>query len=926
VLYGRDAECERLDALLDRARGGKSDTLLLFGGPGVGKSALLKYVVAGAEGMTVVWAQGVESDSDLAFSGLLELLRPLLGLLERLPVSQASALRVVLAVENAGAVDRFSVGAATLGLLAAAAETEPLLVVVDDVHWLDSASRDALLFAARRLDADRVAVLLSARSEEADCVAGGDVLTLEISGLDAQAAKAVLAGDGSRQIADDVSERLVAATQGNPLALVELPVLLSDTQLAGSEPLDEPLPLGPSLERAFRRRLFELPLQTRQLLLLVAATDSSELGPVLRAAAPLGLAAADLEPAETADLVRIDGDSFSFRHPLLRSAVYYTAAPTDRRRAHRALADALDGYSEAERRAWHLAAAALGPDDGAASALADAAVSARKRGGHAAAASALERAAQLSSSPAERAERMLGAAQDLQFAGRLDQSLQLLDQVLQLTGDALVRSDAKRLRARILSWTGAPAEAHRLWLQEAALIEPIDPARAAAMMAEAAIVSTMTGDVREVVATAEQAYALFQRFGIDDVSAMAVYSNALILSGQAERALPLLDRCQAAFDRSDPLATMTVLIQPLAHGRTWLEQYVQARASLWRTIIAARDAGAAGLLPFPLACLAELEIRTGHWAAAYANATESVRLAEETGQAGELCFSLIVLATIEAGLGHEQDCRTHTARALAGADQLGIGSILVYAASVLGFLELGESRSAHAVVHLERVARLARDFALREPGVIWWAADLIEAYARAGRRTHAQRELAAFDQLAAETQRVWAFATAARCRGLLADEDDFEEAFRDALAWHDRAEMPFERARTELCLGERLRRARRRSEARDPLHHALETFKRLEAAPWAARADAELRATGVTTTHDPRKGAVARRLTPQELQVALCVADGASNREAAAALFVSSKTIEFHLANVYRKLELRSRSELARAIATQQAESVAQSV
>ena len=924
MLFGRDAECGRLDALLDRARAGKSGLLLLSGGPGVGKSALLNHSAQRAEGMTVLWAQGVESESDLAFSGLLELLRPLLGLLERLPGSQAAALRGVLALEVAGTIDRFSVAAATLGMLASAAETAPLLVVVDDVQWLDSASRDALLFAARRLDADRVAVLLSARTEDADGLAGAGVPTLEIAGLDVRAARAVLEGDGSRQIADDVAERLVAATQGNPLALLELPVLLSDSQLAGGEPLDEPLPLGPSLERAFRRRLSDLALQTRQLLLLVAASDSGDLGPVLAAAARFGLAPAGLEPAETADLVRIDGESISFRHPLLRSAAYYAATPAERRRAHRMLAEVLDGDGEAERRAWHLAAAALGPDDDAADALANAAVSARERGGYAAAASALERAAQLSSSPAEGAERLLGAAQDLQFAGRLDQSLRLLDQVRRLTDDAVVRSDAQRLRARILSWTRTPADAHRLWLEQAALIEPIDPGRAAAMMAEAAIVSTMGGDVREIVKTAEQAYALFQRFAIDDVSAPAVYSNALILSGQAKRALPLLDRCQDAFDRSDALSTMPVLLQPIAHGRVWLEQYAQARAALLRTVVAARDAGAAGLLPFPLACLAELEIRTGHWAAAYANANESVRLAEETGQAGELCFSLIVLATVEAGLGHEQDCRAHAALALAGADALGIGSILVYGASVLGFLELGASRSAHAVVHLERVARLARDFALREPGVIWWAADLIEAYVRAGRRTDAQRELDAFDQLARETERVWALATAARCHGLLADEGGFEEAFDDALAWHDHTDMPFERARTELCLGVRLRRARRRSEARDRLHQALEAFERLEAAPWAARASAELRAAGVTT-HSQRAGTLAR-LTPQELQVALRVAAGASNQEAATELFVSPKTIEFHLANVYRKLQLRSRSELARAIAAQQAEATAEAV
>ena len=912
MLFGRGAECDQLDALLESARAGASGTLLIRGDPGVGKSALLRYAVGKADGMAVLATAGVQSESELAFAGLGDLFRARLAEVDRLPDVQAAAIRGVLAL--APATGGLAVGAATLGLLGSLAEASPVLVAVDDLHWLDQASAQALLFAARRLHAEGVVVLLTARAGEPNLFEDAAIAIVEVSGLAPDAARQLLANvvAGRRELDDAVADRLVALAAGNPLALLELPGLLSDEQLLGAARLEQPMPVGVSIERAFTRRLEAVPAATRQWLLIAAANDGGDLGPILRAARQLGLQADALESAEAAGLVSIDGDQLSFQHPLLQSVVYHTAAPAERRRAHVALADALDPAAPGERRGWHLAAATLEPDEEIALLLEEAAAGVRGRAGYAAAAALCERAARLSPGSDARAQRLLSGARDFQFAGQLDRSLALLDEGLELTDDPRFRADAQRLRAHILTWAGSPTDAHRLWVDEVARIEPIDPARAASMLIDAAVVSTMRGNVPEVLEISERACRLAAGTGAgNELLALGVYSNALILDGRAVEALPLLDRCQAAFNELDALPMMPVFTQPLGHSRIWIEHYPQARAVLERTVDAARGAAAIGLLPFPLACLAELEIRTGEWAGAYAHATESLRLADETGQANERCFSLSILAILEAGLGREQDCRTHAEQALIGTRKLGIDSLFVYVASALGLLELSLGRPEQALAKLAPAGQLTRDLGCREPGVVWWAPDLIEALVRAGRRADAERELELFEHEAERTQRTWALATAARCRGLLASNETFEEEFATALAWHARADTPFERARTQLCLGERLRRSRRPTRAREPLRIAREIFGQLDATVWETRAEAELRAAGERPSREHRPRALSA-LTPQELQVALTVARGATNREAAAALFLSPKTIEFHLVNIYRKLKLRSRSELTR--------------
>lgn len=391
--------------------------------------------------------------------------------------------------------------------------------------------------------------------------------------------------------------------------------------------------------------------------------------------------------------------------------------------------------------------------------------------------------------------------------------------------------------------------------------------------------------------------------------------NALILRGDARGAHPLLARARSLFEAGDPLTGAAFFVQVAGHGSVWFEEYAEAREVIARVIEAARRASALGLLPFPLACLSELDFRTGRWVPAYAGGSESVHLAEEVGQLNELSFSLVCLARVEAGQGRQDDCRAHVAKAVEFAEALGIGSILVYAGSVLGLLELGLGRPERAIVHLEQVARLVEGFELGEPAVVQWAPDLIEAYVLTGREEEAKQALARFEHQAEETGRTWALATAARCRGMLEDKTGFRDDFRKALEWHERTSTPFERARTELRLGERLRRVRRLGEAREPLRSALGTFEQLAAAPWAEQARGELAASG-ERQEQPYKGSDLGELTPQELQIAALVAAGATNREAAAALFLSPKTIEFHLGSVYRRLGLRSRTELARLVAS----------
>lgn len=915
MLLDRDEERGRIDRLIDDALAGTSGTLLLRGEAGIGKSELLRYAVERARGMEVLQARGIESEIELPFSVLAQLLRPILSLLPRIPEPQAAALAGALALAPEASGDRFAVSAATLSLLAAAAEERPVLAVVDDAHWLDGSSRDALLFAARRLGAEGIAVLIAAR-ESVDGFPPGAVPEILLGGMPGTEGAALVAINAGPGLTPEVADRLVMATAGNPLALIETPDLLNEQQLHGDEPLPEPLPAGPTVTYAFLQRVSTLPRETRRALVVAAASETGAATEVMAALAHLGVASSALEPAEAVDLVRIEEGEIRFRHPLLRSAVYQAAGPPERRAAHRALGSILDVAKHADRRAWHLARAVAAPDEDVAQALEEAALEARRRSGHAAAGSAFERAAALTPGEQDRARRLLEAARDLHVAGRVDRASDLLDDALTIVENPIVRAEIQHLRARIEMFRGMPRSAHARLVVEAERVAPTDPERAALMFAEAVFPCLMAGRTDLGLETGLRAYAMAEEVGGPSRLAAGVFlAGVLALRGEHAKARELAMKSHELFIALDPLPTIP-LAPPLAAALAWLEEHELGTALLVRAIAAARVIGAAGLLPLLLAQKAEFALRMGSWAAATADASEADALAIDTGQPGLRTYPLAMLAMVEAGQGREAECRAHAQTANEIARAGGIRSILSYTASALGLLSLPAGRPQEAIGHLEPVGELYyRDGAI-DLAAVRWGADLIEAYVRAGRIDDAERALANFSNNAERTGRVWALATAARCRGMLASEGDFDRPFEEAFRWHSRLAMPFEQARTEFCYGERLRRSRRVTEARETLHLALDWFEHLGAAVWAERARTELRASGDRVPRMPATGPP--ELTAQELQVALLVAEGATNREVAAALFLSPKTVEFHLGHVYAKLGVRSRTELARTLPDRQ--------
>jgi DNA-binding CsgD family transcriptional regulator len=906
MLIGRQVECDRLDQLLVEARAGRSAVLVLRGEAGIGKSALCAYAAERA-GMTVLSVRAVETESELPFSGLADLLQPFLGRLDEIPGPQAAALAGALAIGPAVSGERFAACSATLSLLGAAADESAVLAIVDDAQWLDGSSLQALLFAARRLDAERIAFLFALRDGDPTPLDDLAFPELQVRGLDDDAARELLANRGEMSLEAALSDRLLALASGNPLALIEIPRLLTQGQLSGADPIGEELPRSATIERVFLRQAETLPEETRQALVVAAASESGGLEQIAAALRTLDLDEGALEPAQAAGLVSLHGGRLEFRHPLLRTGIYRTAPTLARRAAHQALAG-VEGNEQPDRRAWHLASAAGGRDEAAAEALDRAALAARERGGHAEAAAALERAAALGGEGLKRATRLRRAAEDAWLLGRVDKTRELLDSaLLAADDDASVRVRIQHLRAAIDMWHGAPVAARDLLLAEATAIEERDPERAARLLTDAAWACFMAGDIASGLETAERACAIARGVGGDaQTLAKAVLGIAFVLGGQPRRAVPLLTE----YAKTSPFPDRP--LRPDGQVLTWFEQYDQAREILTKTIDEARGLSALGALPYPLSCLSDLDFRTGRWVAAYAGAAEAVRIADETEQGATLAFALSCLSRVEAALGRADDCRSHAQQALAIAGAR-FGAVVAFTLSALGLLELGLGRTEEAVTHLDALARQVAERGLGEPAVVQWAPDFVEANIRSGHPDAAARTLAEFELQAEKAERTWALATAARCRGLLADDGGFDAEFDRALELHGLTATPFERARTELCLGERLRRARRRAEARAPLRSALETFDRLGAAPWADRTRTELAATGETMgERGPHK---IDQLTPQELQIALIVARGATNKEAGAALFLSPKTVETHLGRVYRKLTVRSRTELAALLA-----------
>jgi DNA-binding CsgD family transcriptional regulator len=889
---------------------------MLRGEPGVGKTALLRYASHRAQDMTVLQAQGLEVEAHLAFSGLADLFRPVVDRLDAIPQPQSAALAGALGLGPAVAGDRFLVCASTLSLLAAAAEDRPVLAFVDDLHWVDVASREALLFAARRLDAENVTMLITRRDWDTAIDSSGlDELT--VAGLDRDAAAELLEELGRPVPVLDL-DRLMEATGGNPLALREL--TSSFTNGPGRAPT------ATTVERAFLRRIGGLPAPTRDGLVVVAS-DSGVRRTILEACALLGLPGGCLQSAEEAGVIQVEGDRIAFTHPLLRSAVYYAAPELTRQRVHRALAETLDetsrpakgpqplGPSSTERRAWQLGAASREPDESVAATLEAAASEARNRSGYAAAAAGLERAARLTPLPQDRIGRLVESARHWHLAGQVDTAAALLDEALELAAPgSRTRAPIQHLRGRIDMSRGRFSVACELLATEATAVAETDSQAAALMLMDASISASTSGAVGRGVELARESWKLAKPVGGHLADAARV-----VLGGLLEAHGEWLDEeeCRRVVDAASSLAQLkppppVVAMSPVV--LIGLEEYDRARTLLDGFHDDARALGAPTILVPVLLLRSDVGFRTGDWIRAYADGAESLRLARDTGQLG--FHSLAFLARIEAARGLEADCRVHALEALDQARRLGIGATQTYARWALGLLALGLGHMSDATAELEQVAGLVEEHEMRHPVEVPWAADLVEAYVRSGRQGDAAKVLTRFETDADRARLPSALAAASRCRGLLRAEGGFAADFEQALAFHDRVPTPFERARTELCYGERLRRSRRRSDARAHLRTALETFERLDADPWATRARSELAATGETVAPKAEDGV--RSLTPQELQLGLIVGRGATNKEAAAALFISPKTVEAHLHRIYVKLGIRSRTELARLLARAQ--------
>jgi DNA-binding CsgD family transcriptional regulator len=911
MIVGRPVERARIDEAVASLREGHGQALLVSGEAGIGKSALLDYAADRAARLQVLRAQGVETERDLAFSGLHELLHPLLAGLHDLPQRQCEALRGALALGPAVG-DRFAVHAGTLTLLAGAAERQPVLVVVDDLQLLDQASLEAVSFAARRLTDDPVALIFGARETEHGFPSLPKVEELCLAGLAVDDAMILLE---DRSLAPSVAAQLVTATGGNPLALIELPSLLDERVLRGDLPLPEPLPTTPSIKRAFRGRHDALPAEARTAVLLAAALGGGDVGPVKRALEAAGIdSGAALEIAEGARLIRLDRSRFAFVHPLARSALYEVASPGERREAHAALADVLVDEDEADRRAWHLGEAAIGPDEDVASVLESSADRALARGGFAAASSALERAAELSESSAGHARRLTAAANAAQLAGAGDRALNLLGQALRATSDETLKAEIQNASGFISFWRG-DLDAAKSMFAEATRLERTDPARAAVIYAELTGPCFMRGDPAGFLEMGERALELSEPDGgFSEFMGVTHWGLALMYSGRVAESRPYLLRGAEIAERNPGALDDPIWPAIAAGALAMLEEEDRGRALLNRLIGEARATSSFGVLTFLLPVLAGIERDAGDWQRAGALAVECVELSRDTGQATNLLNGLNECALLEARRGNEGLCERYAREALELAGKAASLPDSVYAHEALGVLALGLGRAEQAVASLEPVVLDVLERGIGEPQLVGSVPNLIEAYVRVGRTDEATDLLGPFEGLASDSQLAWELAPAARCRGLLASDDEFEAAFLAGLAECERISLPFEQGRIELCLGERLRRAGRRIDARVHLRSALSCFERLGAVSWTERSRSELRASGETIRS--RVAPASREtLTPQELKVALVVAEGLSNREAATALFLSPKTIEAHLGRVYRKLGIRSRSQLARAFA-----------
>ncbi|GLI01036.1 transcriptional regulator [Phytohabitans aurantiacus] len=906
MLFGRTDETHRIDELLTAARQGHSGVLVLRGEAGIGKTALLEYAIGAAPDMRICSIRGWEPERELAFAGLAQFVLPHRHRLDDLPPAQSRALRGAVALGPAESADRFSVYVATLGLLGLLAENAPVLLTVDDAHVLDAPSAEALAFSCRRLVAEGIVVLVASRLPESAAPSAGALLSLPLTRLDEDAAARLVAQRSGLRPHRDLVRQLVRGTGGNPMALLETLNHLSPAQLTGRQPAPGLVPAGTTAALLFERRVATLGAPARAALLLLAASSSARLSAALEAAEIMQIPRDAFDELEAERLVTFDGPLARFSHPLIATAALSAAGPGQRRAAHRVLAAVLISPDQADERAMHLAEATLGTNEKVADALEQVAGVSRARSGYAAAVSALERAAALSEDDSSRARRLYLAAADAQLAGLNARAREMLIAADGLARDVRMRVAVAAGRSRVEAFSGHPALAHRILREAATSLRDEEPVRRAELLTDSAMAALLAGDSRAAMAAAEEA----ERIPADPSASTRLVTRlvrgiTLMHLGRHRDGVLMLSGCAALARRTGPDRPPIEYMLLGAAAMSWTGQHKIGRDMALPLVDELRGGGALGLLPFGLYALGSAEVRAGRIGAAQAAATEAVELAEATGDVLWRYLGLSLLTLVEAIRGDVDACREHGRTALELRQEH--SDYPRDANEAVALLELSLGRYTEAIECLRQgVQHLHPD---ASPDLVDSNRDMIEAYLRSGRElTGAMRQVIA-DHLGPANLAI-DVAVARRLRGLAAAATNIDECFESALKEHVAAAIPFETARTHLAYGERLRRAGRRVDARIQLRLALEMFERLGATVWSERTRQELTATGESIRTRPTALPL-ERLTAQEYQVARAVAHGATNREAASALFLSTKTIEFHLGNVYRKLSVRTRTELA---------------
>jgi len=905
-LRGRRSECESLDRLLEDVRAGRSRVLVLRGDAGVGKTALLEYLVSRASECRIERSAGVESEMELAFSGIHQLCAPMLRHMDKLPAPQRDALGTAFGLEAGADTDRFLVGVALLSLLSEAAEQRPLLCIVDDAQWLDRASAQVLGFVARRLLAESIAMVFAVResSEERDL---GTLPVMVIDGLSDEDAHALLDSATLGRLDDRVRNRIVGESNGNPLALLELPKAMTAAELAGGFGHPDSRPVANRIEQSFLRRVRSLPSDTQRLLLAAAAEPVGDVTTLWRAADLLGLGADAAAPAEADGLIEL-GARVRFRHTLARSAAYRAAGAQERQEIHRALAEVTDPSADSDRRAWHRALAARGPDEMVAHELERSADRAQRRGGVAAAAAFLERAADLTPDPVRRGARALAAAQATFEAGSTSAALALLAAAEICPLDELQSARLLRMRAHIVFAQRRGGEAPALLLDAAKRLEGVHAGLARETYVEALAAEIFVGRLgtHNILRVAEEARAapqapepsrptdllldgLMKRFGEGYRASVAALRRALHafreqeVHGKDGIIRRLWTMCPAAPEPVAPDLWDDALWEELASDVVRL----------------ARDAGALATLPIALSYRAAVHVHTGEFDAAAALIEEGRAITEATGNA-PLRYTSLALA---AWRGEEGPARRMIQAAVREANARGEGRALGLAGYATAVLYNGLGRYDAAFEGAKRACE--HD----DMGFFGWSlAELIESGVRSGARDEAARALKLLDERARAADTDWALGTLARSSALLESGWAADELYREAVERLARCRIVVHLARAHLVYGEWLRRGNRRVNAREHLRTAHEMLSRIGAEAFAERARGELMATGETVRK--RRDETRAVLTAQEALVARLAAEGRTNPEIGTQLYISPRTAEYHLRKVFAKLGINSRRDL----------------